>query len=305
MEEELPERPSGTELGQFHPWQIWVGKSLDILLKPKRSLLSDDGRRKSSIGKLLHRAAKSFWESQEDGVFDLQELVDLIDDLLYLCKHNPKLFETFRVSLTSSKAQEYSWLTGVRFEMRIAKLLTEAEFLFTRPEPPDFKVDINNSTIWVECYAPRALVGTDICRKTRKAIKKKEERYKNQPWTSGSTVLFLDATWLAQAEGYKDLEAIQGEAKFPEEFEAELREATQSTRYDLIIAFWFGHAVGEQSADKVTSCMFSPDTSDPVLVAFKDQLFERFQSKFEEPVHLLSLPAETAKLHSSAPLQYP
>jgi len=287
----LIDRPDGDEGLEYLPWWQWTVENLELLLEPRHRLLSSEGQR-TGLAKLLCQAREAYFDGDGAGVVDLAHLVSLVEDLDYLRKTNPQLFTEYKKKLTSGMAKEFGFLTGNWFEIRVARMLIRSGLQFTQPNPPDFNVNIEGIDVGVECYAPRVTVGQDVRRRVVKAVRNKESKYKGQPWILGPTVLVLDGTWLARADGR---ETVQGQDALSEDFTNGLVEAATSTDYDLIIAFWFGHATSKQKDLKTTSCVSIPaDIQNLTIATFRDRLLKDFGPEDDVVIRLPDLPTDRA-----------
>jgi len=286
----LLDRPTGPDRLKYDPWWLWAVNNLDLLLKPKHSFRTERGK-KAGLMKLLLSARSQYLTGQASGAVDLAHVIDLVEDLDFIKTRDNNLLSEYASSLTSAKAQDYSYLTGIWFEVRMAAMFLKTGLQFTRPDPPDFLVEIDSTTIGVECHAPRALPGADVEKRIKVAVEKKGKKYKGHAWTQGSTALLLDATWLVRASGR---EVVQGQTALGAEFLAGLLEALRTTRYGLVIAFWFGHSIGQQADSRAVSCVNGPvDISDPALVSFRSCLLAHFRLEDSEPIRLPNLPYDS------------
>lgn len=283
----MTDSPQGEDLYNYTAWWEWAADNLNLLLEPREDVrLPVD--KQISIARLLQEANRSYQSGSEEGVVYLAHIFNLVEDLDYLRTREPNAFASFKASLTSRSQRDYAYLTGMWFEVRVAQLLSRAGLPFTQPDPPDFSVDVNGEVVSIECYSPRAVEGDALQRRTYNAVKKKERKYRGQIWTKGLTVLALDATWLVRAQGQ---EAVQGEEALSEEFIAGLQQAASPTRFDLVIAFWFGHAIEKQKDKKATSCVYIPsDVAIPAVVELHQRLLAGFGPEDEERIRLQKLP---------------
>lgn len=282
----LTNRPHDSERFSFLSWWLWTKINLEFLISNDLNKLSKKGRYKS-ITKLLLRAIENYFNDNKTGAVDLASLINLIDDLDYLRFTNFPFYLKYRLKLKSGISSDFSFLTGNWFEVRIARLLTAVGIKFTQPEPPDFFVKVNDIDIGIECHAPGMEIGNDVKKKIIKAVKKKERKYQGQEWTKNLTILFLDATWLIRADGG---EIIGSRQTLSTKLQEGLLEGASHTTYDLIIAFWFGHAIIEKKNRNSVSCVYAPkEISNPTLIDFRDQLLQGFGIVENGKIHLPDL----------------
>lgn len=286
----MTDPPQGDEINEYLPWWEWAATNLNDLLAPREDVTAAS-EKPISIARLMQEAKASYLRGEEDGIVDLAHIVNLVEDLDYLKSHAPPAFDSFKAALTSRSRRSYDYLTGMWFEVRVARLLAKAGLPFEQPDPPDFSVDVDGDTVSVECYAPRAVEGDQLDRRTYNAVKKKERKYRDQDWSRGLTVLAMDATWLVRAQGE---ESVQGEDALSEDFILGLQSAASPTKFDVIVAFWFGHAIEKQKDAKAISCVYTPsDVDTPAIVRFLERLLTGFQPEDEERIRLPRLPTDS------------
>lgn len=279
-------QPQNNEYQSFLSWWVWSKNNLKYLLEPNYEFFSKKGLKKS-ITKLLIRSIEDYYNNKGSGAVDLAHLINLIEDLDYLRIKNNKAFLNYKKTLVSGISNGFDQLTGTWFEIRIARLLTMNDFFFSQPEPPDFSIIINDINIGIECNAPRTEIGSNVKKKIINAVKNKSRKYYGQEWINNPSILFLDATWLIRAEGS---DIVKSNNPLTDNIKDGLTEAVSKTTFDLIIAFWFGHATIEQRNQNSMTCVHvSKGILDKSLMIFREKLLTNFGVLENEMIQLPDL----------------
>ncbi len=264
--------PQNENYNDFMSWWTCVKENFTEMLDFDFS--SQTGQ-KRSISKLLNRAKQSFLNKNNSGVIDLNDLFNLVQDLDFLKTNNYEFFNTYKSKLISGLSNNFFYLTGTWFEIRIARMLIETKFSFEQPDPPDFEIKINGNSLGIECYAPRARIGDDILKRISNSIKNKEREYKKHPWKSSHTILFIDGTWLKRAEGSFEINTSN---LLTSQFREGLIQAINKNKcFEFVIVFFFGHDRTKNGGSRSYSCVYSPTTiTNLELSQFKNTFLENY-----------------------------
>ncbi len=285
----ITKRPSGIERNRFLPWWKWAKDNFEYLLETDLNLFVKGGKQKS-ISKLLLRSVETYFNGHGSGAVDLAHLINLVEDLDFLRINNDCIFRDYKSKLLSVFSNDFPYLTGLWFEIRIAKLLTLSGFQYNQPDPPDFSILINGVNIGIECYAPRIDIGGDVKQKLYNIIKKKGEKYRGQAWLRNPSVLILDITWIIRAAGAA---VVSSENPLSKIIENGLKDVIVKTPFDLILAFWFGHAsVKHRNVNSISCVHVQIKIQDPMIDVFREKLLGSFYVLEREKIQLPNLPKD-------------
>ena len=156
--------------------------------------------------KPIGRALKDIFYYHNAGLcsfrdYELARLKKLVKHLQHIERHDPILLQKFREKINVSDSDYY----GFRFEVAIASSLIKKDIQFTHPDPPDFKVTYNGSTICIECASRHVSQDgyhkpLDIVLEIKRVINRKSRRRYDIP----KCALFIDITnlyYLAHLKG--------------------------------------------------------------------------------------------------------
>jgi hypothetical protein len=124
------------------------------------------------------------------GDFAMARLQLLAQDLKRIEAADAELLKHYRNRMRKA-AQDGSYY-GIRFEVKMAAMLIKWKLKFTRPEPPDFSVDLEGQTAFIECGSARLRESNegDIWYKVAQEVRDKASK----PYANLSTVLAVDVT---------------------------------------------------------------------------------------------------------------
>ncbi len=265
--------PQNENYSDFMSWWTCVKENFTEMLDFDFS--SQTGQKKS-LSKMLNRAKLSFLNNNiMSGVIDLNHLFNLVQDLDFLKTNNYEFFNTYKSKLISGLSNNFFYLTGTWFEIRIARMLIEAKFGFEQPDPPDFEIKINGDSLGIECYAPRARVGDDIFKRVSNSIRYKEREYRKHPWKSNHSILFIDGTWLKRAEGLPEINTSN--LLTPQFKEGLIQAINKNKCFEFVIVFFWGHDRTKNGGSRSDSCVYSPIIlANPELNLFKNTFLENY-----------------------------
>ncbi len=270
----LTRQPSEANYYTFDSWWNWVKDNLIAMIFSKEEKV--DKIHNSAIYKFLQVCKKDYISDKKDGVVNLGELVILVRELDWLQSNSPSNFSHFNRLLSSGRARIQSSLTGYFFELRVCNMLIQANYDFTRPDPPDFLIIQESNSIFVECYAPRVESVDNLYPKFRdNIISRKVKKYKHFQSNATKKCLFIDGTSIIRSFGQ-----IQNHRDFvlPIDLERCLIEVYKTGFYDLIIFFFFGHTIEAKEDSSAVSMTHIPRfIEDELLKSFRDTLFNHFK----------------------------
>jgi hypothetical protein len=280
----LTSKPTGLENEIFDAWWNWVKINLENLLRIN-ILDTEERASKLSVVKLHKLSLSDHQEGMKSGVLHLGILIRLIDDLDYIQMRNFQLFESFCKKLVSGIANQFSYLLGHGFEVKITRLLLEQGFNFDNPDPPDFSIEYQGHTIGIECYAPKSLKNKEYF---LKIFSRKVKPYRNSDWINQYPILFVDITIWRIFENQND-PIISGNGG-SDILEKVLKELFHKTFYKLVVFFQFGYPINYVMPAIAISCQWSPSINlEPILKEFTEKLFLNYK---EEKIDIIlpSLP---------------
>ncbi len=276
----LPNPPQRDD-PEFDEWWDWALSCAKILIFQD---LKTEKLEKLSLFRMLKDSKERYCNEEKQGAIDLSEIIWLIRDLEYLSENKEDSYLDFRKKLVSGVNNEFHYLTGLWFEIRVSTILLNMRLHYRRPDPPDFEIEFEDDVIYIECYSPRVSSNKDIPKKVVDSIQRKRRKYKLTEHNK-NFILFLDLTSLIhQSVG----EYINDQNVF-QEFENAFIKSFQESEFSAITCFWFGHSkVGEEDI-RTYSSRFILNRNNSIVERFLKKLLQDFK-KEELRILLPSLP---------------
>ena len=190
---------------EFREFMIFLLNYGNIVVELSR-LLNTKFITKEDFEKPIGRALKDIFYYHNAGLcsfrdYELARLIMLVKHLQHIERYDPMLLQKFREKINVSDSDYY----GFRFEVAIASSLIKKGMQFTHPDPPDFRIAYDGSTICIECASrhvsqDRYHKPLDIVLEIKRVINRKSRRRYDIP----RCALFIDITnlyYLAHLKG--------------------------------------------------------------------------------------------------------
>lgn len=278
-------KPTGEDAEKFEVWWTWSNENLRTIFDYDNA----SGRKQFPLEKMLKNSLTEYLEGKESSINTLFHIHDFIIDMEFLLIYRPCLFTSYKNKFSSGPAKQYHYLTGIWFELRVARLFLEKGIEFKSPDPPDFEVNIESQIISIECYSPRVIHGTPIYPNLlNSVINRKVKKYRNQPWTENLPVLFLDGNWIIRSQSNGVLDR---QYSIPDDIQDTIKAILENSFYKLVVLITSGRLTESGQNGSTISCVYTPRRiSDPFLSSFVNKFLDGFKEEPEIKIMIPDLP---------------
>lgn len=221
----------------------------------------------SSLDTPVGITVKDVLQTNNDQNFVEREIQ--LQRLEYLCQHL-RIIEKTRSPLLRKirkklRTQDWAAFHGARMEAYVAASLTKKNLLFVCPDPPDFRIEHREKSIFIECTSSHPEnTAADGTEKIKKVVLSKA----GKPYANDLSALFIDAT----GAFYNNI--VNGKDVVKDQLSIELNHTIQQSRFGSVVLFqYIASGTDERFALRIPYIRIDSEVCNMVLKNFLDRHF--------------------------------